>query len=203
MSNERKFNNIAEIVGEVVSDFEFSHESYGEGYYTVTLKVDCFNGTVTEYITVLVSQKLADVKRCMKGKTVYVRGDYRAFYKFAGKTHSVYMLCARDWKEDGTILEKEDKDSVWILGSVAEEPEKKKENEKEIVGFKLLVERPFGKGDILPCVTFGRNANFAKTLQKDEKIKVIGRIRGHYEKNYIVNDIIVQSMEEEVAYDME
>ena len=33
-------NNRVTIVGEVVSEFEFSHEVYGEGFYTLNISVN-------------------------------------------------------------------------------------------------------------------------------------------------------------------
>ena len=32
-------NNQAVVAGEIISDFEFSHETFGEGFYTVKLNV--------------------------------------------------------------------------------------------------------------------------------------------------------------------
>ena len=36
-------NNRVSIIGEIVSEFKFSHEVFGEGFYTVDVSVDRLN----------------------------------------------------------------------------------------------------------------------------------------------------------------
>ena len=39
-------NNKVTIIGEVVSEFKFSHEVYGEGFYTVDISVNRLSNSV-------------------------------------------------------------------------------------------------------------------------------------------------------------
>ena len=48
-------NNKVTILGEVVSEFKFSHEVYGEGFYTVDISVNRLSNSV-DVIPLMVSE---------------------------------------------------------------------------------------------------------------------------------------------------
>ena len=53
-------NNQVVIMGEIVSDFSFSHEIFGEGFYMVDVKVERLSDS-NDMIPVMVSERLIDV----------------------------------------------------------------------------------------------------------------------------------------------
>ena len=53
-------NNQVSIVGEIVSDFRFSHEVYGEGFYVVDVAVNRLSNFM-DYIPLMISERLIDV----------------------------------------------------------------------------------------------------------------------------------------------
>ena len=62
-------NNQVSIVGEIVSDFEFSHEVYGEGFYMVEVAVSRLSN-YADYIPLMVSERLIDTSRSYIGERV-------------------------------------------------------------------------------------------------------------------------------------
>ena len=60
MSDKMFENNQVSIVGEIVSDFRYSHEVYGEGFYMVDISVRRLSDFV-DYIPVMVSERLINV----------------------------------------------------------------------------------------------------------------------------------------------
>ena len=52
-------NNRVSIIGEIVSEFKFSHEVFGEGFYTVDVSVDRLS-ELTDVIPLMVSERLVD-----------------------------------------------------------------------------------------------------------------------------------------------
>ena len=52
-------NNQVSIVGEIVSEFTFSHEVYGEGFYTVDVAVSRLSN-YADYIPLMVSERLIE-----------------------------------------------------------------------------------------------------------------------------------------------
>ena len=50
-------NNQVSIVGEIVSDFSYSHEVYGEGFFVVEVAVNRLSN-YADYIPLMVSERL-------------------------------------------------------------------------------------------------------------------------------------------------
>ena len=53
-------NNQVTVMGEIVSDFSFSHEIFGEGFYMVDVQVARLSESM-DIIPVMVSERLIDV----------------------------------------------------------------------------------------------------------------------------------------------
>lgn len=61
MADKMCENNQVTIMGEIVSDFSYSHEVYGEGFYMVEVSVHRLSSFV-DYIPVMVSERLVNVQ---------------------------------------------------------------------------------------------------------------------------------------------
>ena len=59
MSEKMIENNKVSVIGEVVSEFRFSHEVFGEGFYVVDLAVNRLSDQV-DRIPLMVSERLMD-----------------------------------------------------------------------------------------------------------------------------------------------
>ena len=64
-------NNQVVIMGEIVSDFSFSHEIFGEGFYMVDVKVERLSDS-NDMIPVMVSERLIDVTSDYRGQNIMV-----------------------------------------------------------------------------------------------------------------------------------
>ncbi len=73
-------NNQVSIVGEITSDFTFSHEVYGEGFYMVEVAVSRLSN-FADNIPLMVSERLIDVSENYIGQKVYVTGQFRSYNK--------------------------------------------------------------------------------------------------------------------------
>ena len=62
-------NNQVSMVGEIVSDFTFSHEVYGEGFYMVEIAVNRLSNYM-DYIPLMVSERLVDTKQSCIGQKI-------------------------------------------------------------------------------------------------------------------------------------
>ena len=80
-SMEKTLNNNQVIVaGEIASDFTFSHEIFGEGFYMVDLVVARLSDTY-DVIPLMVSDRLFDVENSHIGEKVVARGQFRSYNK--------------------------------------------------------------------------------------------------------------------------
>ena len=62
-------NNRVTIIGEVVSDFTYSHEVFGEGFYMVDIAVNRLSNSV-DIIPLMVSERLVDVTEDYRGMII-------------------------------------------------------------------------------------------------------------------------------------
>ena len=69
MSEKVIENNKVSVIGEVVSEFKFSHEVFGEGFYVVDMAVSRLSDQV-DIIPLMVSERLLDVSKDYQGCTM-------------------------------------------------------------------------------------------------------------------------------------
>ena len=62
-------NNQVTVMGEIISDFAYSHEIFGEGFYMVDVKVQRLSESF-DVIPLMVSERLIDVNADYKGKNI-------------------------------------------------------------------------------------------------------------------------------------
>ena len=89
-------NNQVAIMGEIVSDFSFSHEIFGEGFYMVDISVDRLSES-TDIIPVMVSERLIDVNEDYKGMKICITGQFRSYNRHEErKNRLVLSVFARE-----------------------------------------------------------------------------------------------------------
>ena len=98
MADKMCENNQVTIMGEIVSDFSYSHEVYGEGFYMVEVSVHRLSSFV-DYIPVMVSERLVNVQESAEGKCVYITGQFRSFNRHEEhKNRLVLSVFAREFE---------------------------------------------------------------------------------------------------------
>ena len=90
MADKMFENNQVSIIGEIVSDFQFSHEVYGEGFYMMEVSVRRLSDFV-DYIPVMVSERLINVEGDYIGKSVYIGGQFRSFNRHEEKKNRLVL----------------------------------------------------------------------------------------------------------------
>lgn len=192
METNRIENNQVTISGEIVSDFEFSHEVYGEKFYITQLEVER-KSEITDIVPIMVSDRLADVKKDWTGQFAKISGQFRSFNKHEeSKNRLVLSVFAREFEvleDDGTI-KPIDENKIFLDGYICKQPTYRKTPlGREIADILLAVNRPYGKSDYIPCIAWGRNARFAETLEVGTRLKVLGRIQSReYQKKISDNE---------------
>ena len=179
-------HNQVEVCGRINSAFEYSHEIFGEGFYTVKLLVNRLS-EATDEIPLLVSDRLIDVSKDYTGMLVRACGQFRSFNKHEeNRNHLILSVFVRDLEFilDGFIC----KQPVYRMTPLG----------REICDILLAVNRSYGKSDYIPCICWGRNARFAGNLEIGSRIQLIGRIQSReYQKRISENQLIKR-----VAYEV-
>ncbi len=192
-------NNKVSIVGEIVSDFRYSHEVFGEGFYLVDIKVDRLS-ELTDTIPLMVSERLVDVNENSIGQLVEVSGQFRSYNKHEGeKNRLVLSIFVREWEEVDDNPDSGRTNQIFMDGYVCKNPiYRKTPLGREIADLLIAVNRPYGKSDYIPCIAWGRNARYASSFEIGSSIQIWGRVQS---REYIKR-INEEESERHVAYEV-
>ncbi|MBP1756332.1 MAG: single-strand binding protein/Primosomal replication protein n [Firmicutes bacterium] len=192
-------NNQVSVAGEVISDFTFSHDVFGEGFYVLEVVVSRLSNSY-DMIPVMVSERLIDVKQDYKGKFVEVLGQFRSYNRHEeSKNKLVLSVFAREIKMVDELSENAKPNHIFLDGFVCKPPiYRKTPLGREIADVLLAVNRPYGKSDYIPCICWGRNARFAESFAVGGHVQIWGRIQSReYQKKVTEIDF-----EKRVAYEV-
>ena len=182
-------NNRVCIIGEIVSEFTFSHEVFGEGFYIANVSVNRLSDMV-DVIPLMISERLIDVTKDYRGMKIEVAGQFRSYNRHEGtKNKLVLSIFVRELRflEDDEMPEEQSKSNqIFLDGYVCKPPiYRKTPLGREIADILVAVNRPYGKSDYIPCIAWGRNARFCQNLEVGAQVKIIGRVQSRqYEKKY-------------------
>ena len=96
MSDKIIENNQVTIMGEIASDFTFSHEVFGEGFYMVEVKVKRLSNS-EDRIPLMISERLIDVTRDYTGEYIMVNGQFRSYNRHEEQKNRLVLsvICKR------------------------------------------------------------------------------------------------------------
>ena len=96
MTEKGMENNRVTVIGTIVSEFTFSHAVYGEGFYLVDLSVNRLSEQA-DVIPLLVSERLIDVNKDLRGYTIEAVGQFRSYNRHEGlKNRLVLSVFVRE-----------------------------------------------------------------------------------------------------------
>lgn len=192
-------NNQVTMIGEIVSEFEFSHEVYGEGFYLVDISVSRLSDSV-DYIPLMVSERLVDVTQSYIGETISVSGQFRSYNRHEEKKNRLILsVFVRELDFVDEIEDDIKSNQIYLDGYICKEPiYRKTPLGREIADLLVAVNRSYGKSDYIPCICWGRNARYASSFEVGSHVEVYGRIQS---REYI-KKIGEEQTEKRVAYEV-
>ncbi len=201
-------NNYLTLVGKVTGEKKFSHEIYGERFYTFNLSIPRLSGN-SDIIPVTTSERLINDEMLTEGNKLLIKGQFRSYNSYENeKNKLVLTVFAKDVEtvvedeasEENEIVKKEmTTNEVVLIGYVCKKPiYRQTPFGREIADLLLAVNRAYNKSDYIPTIAWGRNARFCKNLEVGTQVKIVGRIQSRmYEKKYEDGTV-----EQKVAYEV-
>lgn len=192
-------NNMVTISGKVASELEFSHEVYGEGFYTFFLEVPRLSDS-SDVIPVTVSERLVSKDDLIIGTVVEIEGQFRSYNSYNNEGNRLLLTV---FAREVNILEDEKKiknpNQIYLNGYICKKPiYRTTPFGREITDILLAVNRPYNKSDYIPCISWGRNARYSENLSVGDNLKVWGRIQSRtYQKKYDTGEVVTK-----VAYEV-
>lgn len=177
-------NNVVTISGKVVSEVEYSHEVYGEGFYSFYLDVARLSDS-SDKISVTFSERLVPKSKLQKGVALEVEGQFRSYNSYKSESNKLVLtVFARE-----VIFADEEKriknpNQIYLNGYICKNPiYRMTPFGREITDILVAVNRPYNKSDYIPCIAWGRNARYSQNLAIGDNIKIWGRIQSReYQK---------------------
>ena len=168
-------NNRVSIVGQIVDHFEYSHELYGEKFYTNHVKVDRLSDA-SDLIPIMVSERAVDVKSDLVGMCVSIEGQFRSYNKHdEDRTH---LLLYAFVEKIEVLVFGYNENHIELKGYICKTPMYRVTPKgREVADVFIAVNRPYVKADYIPLITWGRNARYASELPIGTKIAIEGRIQ--------------------------
>ena len=200
-------NNQVIIMGEIISDFQFSHEIFGEGFYMVDVNVPRLSDSC-DVIPLMVSERLIDVNEDYRGQGIMVQGQFRSYNRHENvsgqglmmrKNKLVLSVFARELEFVDEMPESSKTNQIYLDGYICKAPiYRKTPLGREIADLLLAVNRPYGKSDYIPCISWGRNARFASGFEVGTRVRIWGRVQSReYTKK-----ITETECEKRIAYEV-
>ena len=199
MTDKIMENNQVVIMGTIVSEFEYSHEIFGEGFYMVDVEVQRLSDSC-DIIPLMVSERLLDVEEDLRGVKIAVVGQFRSYNRHEEKKNRLILsVFAREVEFVDEIEESAKSNQIYLDGYICKEPiYRKTPLGREIADLLIAVNRPYGKSDYIPCICWGRNARFANSFEVGTRCSIWGRIQS---REYM-KKISEEESEKRIAYEV-
>lgn len=199
MSDKIIENNQVTIMGEVASQFTFSHEVFGEGFYMVEVLVKRLSRS-DDRIPLMISERLIDVHQDYTGEYIMATGQFRSYNQHDEKKNRLVLSV---FVREVTFVEEEldgaKTNHILLDGYICKKPiYRKTPLGREIADLLVAVNRSYGKSDYIPCICWGRNARFASTFEVGTHVQIWGRIQS---REY-VKKISEAETEQRIAYEV-
>ena len=174
-------NNRIAAAGRLDGPLELSHEVMNEPFYTGTLAVRRLSGAV-DRLPVTIPGKLMALLPENRERLLLVTGQVRSYNKVvdgAGRLMVTLFVQGLQETSDNDTLNR-----VTLSGALCKPPVYRSTPfGREICDMMLAVNRAFGKSDYIPCIAWGRNAQYAARFAVGDRLKLTGRLQSReYQK---------------------
>lgn len=199
MENNNLQTNSINLSGKIVSDFEFSHQVYGEAFYTFFLECKRLSES-SDMLPVTISERLLINNSIKNGDYVNITGQLRSYNSYyEEKAHLILTVFAREI-ELTENLNANNPNNISLNGYICKKPVYRTTPfGREITDILLAVNRAYNKSDYIPIICWGRNARFAASLDVGRNISVTGRMQSRKYQKKIDENNVVQKTAYEVS----
>ena len=192
MNYELLENNKVTLKGMVASLPEYSHEVYGEEFFTLYLAVERLSDH-QDIIPITVSDRIIKENNFEIGATVALKGQFRSYNKIENEKSKLMLTVFV--REVIDAVEEDVTNEITLTGYVCKTPVYRTTPfKREICDILIAVNRAYNKSDYLPCIAWGRNARFAKSLNVGDGITLTGRIQSRdYQKKLSESETVTKT----------
>ncbi len=190
-------NNKIILCGVVYEAPIFSHEVFGESFYSFKLKVNRLSGQC-DILPVIVSERLILSNEITLGSRYFIEGQLRSYNIITdNKSRLQLQIFAREitLNESG-----EDVNQIILNGFICKTPVYRVTPfAREIADVLVAVNRAYGKSDYIPSICWGRNARYCQQLNVGDSILIEGRLQSREYQKKLDDETIINKTAYEVS----
>lgn len=195
-------NNRMTACGRLEGAPELSHEVMNEPFYTGTLLVKRLSGTVDRLPVTLPGKLIADPGIPLDS-LLLMNGQVRSYNKIvegSGRLMVTLFVQSMTATNDNETLNRAE-----LCGALCKPPVYRSTPfGREICDMMLAVNRAFGKSDYIPCIAWGRNAQYASRFRVGDHVRVTGRLQSReYQKLMENGEYMVRNAFEVSAFTLD
>jgi len=195
-------NNRIVAAGRLEDSLQLSHEVMNEPFYAGTLLVKRLSGAV-DRLPVTIPGKLLAITDLNRGSLMLMSGQVRSYNKVVdGSGRLMVTLFAQNIAE---TTENDTMNRVTLVGVLCKPPiYRSTPFGREICDMMLAVNRAFGKSDYIPCIAWGRNAQYASRFSVGDRVRLTGRLQSReYQKLLENGEYMVRNAYEVSCFTLE
>lgn len=180
MENVRCTSSVS-ISGTVLEEPVLSNTIFGENFYDFQLGSKRISG-IEDTLVIQVSDRVIDVASIKKGMSIKVSGRMSSFNKRTPneeRTKLLVFVFANEICLDYDSDSESDVNDVKMTGYICNKRSKRYIHKRDthIIDFMVAVQRGYKKSSYIPCIAWGRNADFIDKLEKGTEVSVRGRLQ--------------------------
>lgn len=168
-------NNNIHICGEITEDLKFNYESYGEKFYTSSIKVQRTSGSYDE-IPLCISERFITEDK-YNGKIAVIEGQVRThrLKDASGESHVAVSIFVKSMY---LVLTNTNENKARFNGYICKVNKPRNTPKgKTISDVILAVNREFNKSDYIPCICWGSVATKAYDAGVGANLDLVGRLQ--------------------------
>lgn len=173
--------NTTRLCGSVDGKASFSHISRNRKFYVFPLRVPRLSGAEDVINIVCDEEKMRSIEPD-ESTMLRVTGELRSYNNKSGVGNRLLIFV---YANDLAFCDEEPENTVTLHGTVCKQPSLRMTPlGREICDVLVAVNRPFGRSDYLPCISWGLNARESSLWKVGDTIELEGRIQS---RSYIKN----------------
>jgi single-strand DNA-binding protein len=173
--------NTTRLCGSVDGGARFSHISRNRKFYVFPLRVARLSGA-EDVINVICDEEKLKSLEPDGSSMLRVTGELRSYNNKSGVGNRLIIFVYANELE---FCDEEPENMIALRGTICKEPSLRVTPlGREICDLLVAVNRPFGRSDYLPCISWGQYAHEAATWKVGDMVELEGRVQSRcYIKN--------------------
>lgn len=172
--------NKVELIGTIISEPTIHHQTHNENIYQFNLSVPRLRKGLFDTIRIEACERGINPQNFKLNDKVKINGEFRSVNRREedGSSHLILSVFVTKMSLVDENIGNTKENSIRLHGFLCKPPRfRTTPNGRDICDLMLAVNRNYKKCDYIPCITWGRDAFYAKDFKVGDSVFIEGRIQ--------------------------